>query len=88
MNRLSLKLDESMKWIYDPSHPDYQSDKAKYLRDAREAALNSCPQWMIEEARMNDVQRALTPNVSDEGPPVGGPSRSTGSAANETEKGK
>lgn len=54
---LSLEPDENMKWIYDYRHPDYYSDRAKHLRAARDSALRSAPRWMIEEARLNDVNR-------------------------------
>lgn len=47
---LSLEPDECMKWIYDQRHPDYYSDRVKHLRDARDAALRSAPEWMIREA--------------------------------------
>ena len=57
MKRLSLEPDEHMKWIYDSSHPDYDSDRAKWLRMRRAAAIASAPQWMIEEARLNDIMR-------------------------------
>ena len=52
---LTLQPDEHMRWIYDPSHPDYHSDRAEWLRKRRAAAINSAPQWMIEEARLNDA---------------------------------
>ena len=55
MKRLSLEPDENMRWIYDPNHPDYYSDRVKHLRDARAAAMRSAPRWMIEEARLNDA---------------------------------
>jgi hypothetical protein len=54
---ISLDPDPWMRWIYDPIHPDYMSDRAKDLRERRAAALASAPQWMIEEARLNDVAR-------------------------------
>jgi hypothetical protein len=59
---LSLKPDERLKWIYDPSHRDYNGDQAKDLRNRRAAAIASAPHWMIEEARLNDIMRK-TPNV-------------------------
>ena len=54
MKMLSLEPDEDMKWIYDPSHPDYYSDRAKHLREARDRAIRNAPEWMIREAEMND----------------------------------
>lgn len=55
MKRLSLKPDEHMRWIYDPSHHEYNSARAKDLRERRSAAMRNAPAWMIEEARMNDA---------------------------------
>ena len=55
MNRLSLEPDEQMRWIYDPSHRDYNSDQAKDLRERRARAIASAPEWMIREAQMNDT---------------------------------
>lgn len=63
MKMLSLEPDEDMKWIYDYLHPEYHSDRAKDLRNRRDSALRHAPQWMIEEARMNDIMRKMTPNV-------------------------
>jgi hypothetical protein len=59
MKHLSLEPDPHMRWIYENAHPDYNSDYAKDLRARRQAALNSAPQWMIEEARMNDLLKKL-----------------------------
>jgi len=55
MKLLSLKPDKDMAWIYDPVHPDYNTPRARHLREGRAAALNSAPHWMIEEARLNDA---------------------------------
>jgi hypothetical protein len=55
MKRLSLEPDERMRWIYDYTHPDYNSDRAKDLRERREVAMRNAPRWMIEEARLNDI---------------------------------
>ena len=55
MNKLSLKPDDDMKWIYDCYHPAYNSAEAEHLRGARARALLSCPRWMKETARMNDL---------------------------------
>ena len=57
MKLLSLEPDEDMRWIYDNNHPDYNSDRAKDLRERRAAALRSAPEWMIREAEMNDAWR-------------------------------
>jgi hypothetical protein len=54
VKRLSLEPDARMRWIYDTAHPDYHSDRARDLRARREQAVRNAPQWMIEEARMND----------------------------------
>ena len=62
MKQFSLEPDERMKWIYDPKHPDYNTDRAKYLRNARAYALTNCPQWMLEEAYMNDKCSKKNPN--------------------------
>ena len=58
MKKLSLKPDADMVWIYNCYHPDYNSEQAKDLRERRRQALASCPQWMKEEARMNDLTHA------------------------------
>jgi hypothetical protein len=57
VKRLSLEPDEHMRWIYDPQHPDYNSDHAKHLREARAHALSQCPDWMIWDAALNDLDR-------------------------------
>lgn len=54
---LSLEPDPHMRWIYDYTHPDYNSDRAKDLRARRDAAFRSAPRWMIREAEMNDNLR-------------------------------
>ena len=69
MRMLSLEPDEDMKWIYDYLHPEYHSDRAKDLRNRRDSALRHAPQWMIEEARMNDILRKTTPNAKVSGVP-------------------
>ena len=55
MNLISLNPDAWTKWIYNTTHPDYNSAEARYLRDRRAQAMASAPEWMIEEARMNDL---------------------------------
>lgn len=65
MKRLSLEPDEHMRWIYDYTHPDYNTDRARDLRERRAVAMQNAPRWMIEEARMND-------NIL---PPLAAPSR-------------
>jgi len=57
MKRLSLQPDAHMRWIYDYTHPDYNTPRAKHLRERRAQAIASAPQWMIEEARLNDLMR-------------------------------
>lgn len=54
MKLLSLEPDEHMRWIYDPSHRDYNSDRARDLRERRQAAMRNAPRWMIDEASTND----------------------------------
>jgi hypothetical protein len=58
MRKLSLQPDPWMRWIYDPTHPDYNSEHAKSLRDARERMLAMTPAWMKLEASANDGARA------------------------------
>ncbi len=53
----SLEPDESMRWIYDPSDPRYNSDEVRDLRDRRAYALRHAPRWMIEQAEINDFLR-------------------------------
>lgn len=55
--KLSLRPDEHMRWIYDYTHPEYNSEQAKWLRERRAAAIANAPQWMIELARFNDSLR-------------------------------
>ena len=57
MKLLSLEPDEDMRWIYDPSHPDYYSDMAKNLREKRSNAMRNAPKWMIREAELNDTMK-------------------------------
>ena len=54
---LSLEPDENMRWIYNPSHPDYYSDQAKDLRERRASALRQCPEWLLRCAETNDAFR-------------------------------
>ena len=54
---LSLRPDPWMQWIYDPSHRDYNSDMARDLRECRDRAIRSAPEWMIREAQFNDAMR-------------------------------
>lgn len=57
MKMLSLEPDEDMRWIYDYTHPNYNTDRAKSLRNKRNSALRHAPRWMVEEARLNDILR-------------------------------
>ena len=52
--KLSLEPDEHMRWIYDYTHPDYNSDRAKDLRERRRVAMVNAPRWMVWEAELND----------------------------------
>ena len=55
MKRISLNPDPDMRWIYDYTHPDYNSDRARSLRERRSQAIQSAPEWMIREAQLNDL---------------------------------
>ena len=57
MKLLSLEPDDDMRWIYDYTHPDYNTDRAKWLREARHRAIQSAPEWMVREAQMNDAMK-------------------------------
>ena len=61
---LSLAADEHNRWIYDPSHIDYDTDQAKDLRERRLRAILSAPQWLIQEARFNDLMKKEKDHVS------------------------
>ena len=61
--KLSLEPDAYMAWIYENNHPDYNTPRAKHLREARSLAIRSAPQWMIEEARLNDILDRTTRKV-------------------------
>lgn len=54
---LYLERDDNMRWIYDPSHPEYNSDHAKWLRERRSMAITIAPEWMKREAQLNDAMR-------------------------------
>lgn len=54
IDKLSLDPDDHMKWIYDQSRPDYHDPRVQSLRDARDRALRSAPEWMIKIAESND----------------------------------
>jgi len=60
---MSLEHEEHMRWIYDPSHPDYNSERAEWLRQRRSAALASAPEWMIREAQLNDAIRMKSTHI-------------------------
>ena len=55
MKRLSLEPDPDMRWIYDYTHPDDNTDRAKHLREARSRAIANAPEWMVREAQLNDA---------------------------------
>jgi len=57
---LSLQPDPWMRWIYDPQHPDYDSERAQDLRRQRERALQATPGWVKELAHLNDSLREQT----------------------------
>jgi len=52
---LSLQPDPWMRWLYDPPHPDYQSEHAHALRASREAAVRNASQWMKDCAAWNEA---------------------------------
>jgi hypothetical protein len=56
VKKFSLKPDPHMRWIYDQSFQD--DPKAKDLRARRDAAIRSAPQWMLDEAHLNDEREA------------------------------
>ena len=58
MKRISLEPDEDMRWIYDYTHRDYNTPHAKDLRERRARAIANAPEWMREEARLNDIAKA------------------------------
>ena len=57
MKRLSLEPDPDMRWIYDYTHRDYNTPRAKHLREARSRAIANAPEWMVREAQLNDLLR-------------------------------
>jgi len=46
-----------MRWIYDPRYKD--DPQARDLRERRDAAIRSAPQWMLDEAHLNDELEAF-----------------------------
>ena len=52
---LSLDPDSDMRWIYDCWHPDYNSERARDLRERRDVAIRSAPRRMAWEAQLNDA---------------------------------
>lgn len=56
MTGFSLQPDPHMRWIYDYTDRErYNSPEAQELRARRDAALRSCPAWMLEQAALNDA---------------------------------
>lgn len=64
MKCLSLEPDEAMRWIYDYTHPDYNSDRAKDLRERRFRAIRSAPEWMKREAEFNAAMQQTKASAS------------------------
>ena len=58
---LSLEPDESMRWIYDYRHPDYNTPMAQDLRERRSRAIANAPEWMKREAQLNDAMLVAYP---------------------------
>ena len=54
---LSLDPDLQLRWIYDSTHPDYNTPRAKDLRERRANAIRNAPEWMVREAQLNDALR-------------------------------
>lgn len=57
MKRFSMQPDPDMAWIYDTTHPRYNSPEARDLRNRRDAALCTVPLWMRVQAIENDKER-------------------------------
>lgn len=57
MNNLSLDPDPHLRWIYDYTHPDYNSTYAADLRERRRRAISNAPGWMVRQAQWNDAIR-------------------------------
>ena len=57
MKRLSLNPDPDMAWIYDHTHPDYNTPRAQDLRERRSRAIANAPEWMRREAQLNDLMK-------------------------------
>ncbi|MCR4303701.1 MAG: hypothetical protein NUV63_05670 [Gallionella sp.] len=47
VKRFSLEPDDHIEWIYDPRHPDYNSEHAEHLRERMARAISSAPRWMF-----------------------------------------
>lgn len=48
MKKLTDQPDPWNAWIYDKSHPEYNSERAKDLRMRREKSLAAVPRWIRE----------------------------------------
>ena len=57
MKKLTFEPDEHMKWIYDPSHPRYNSEEAKDLRNRRASALSNLPNYMRVYDNISSVKK-------------------------------
>jgi hypothetical protein len=55
MKEFSLSPDPDMAWIYDPSHRDYNTPRAKELRERRGRALRAVPEWMFPQSKGTDA---------------------------------
>ena len=48
-----------MRYIYDPTHPEYNTDRVKDLRERRFMALHNAPRWIIELGEGNVSRNAM-----------------------------
>lgn len=65
MKKLSFNPDPDMKWIYNPSHIDYNSDHAEDLRRRRANAIRNAPLYMRRDAELNDITSARQSESAD-----------------------
>lgn len=66
MKSLSMEPDPDMRWIYDHTHPEYNTDRAKWLRERRSRAIQGAPEWMKRMAQGDDVLRRDTTQRSQD----------------------
>lgn len=66
MKSLSMEPDPDMRWIYDYTHLEYNTDRAKGLRERRSRAIQYAPEWMKRMAQVDDVLRRDTTQRSQD----------------------